>query len=97
MTIRKRIFLTVGWILFSFVLGMSFAIWLAGSSRSSGNRKALSAQAGTLSAVLAGTGCAGLWLPWAAAQGKRRREEREQKTKPAAAKRPSKPSQNNGW
>lgn len=89
MTMRKRILLTVLWILGCFVLGIVLAIAVVSGTGSSRARQARSAQLGSATAVVASIGCAALWLPWAAEQGRRRRAARAQSQQPPAKRRRS--------
>ncbi len=88
MTLKKRILLTVACIFVSFLLGGALAIFLVNRGAASMGSDAKAALAGQVSAVIAGVGCGVLWIPWAAEQGKKRREERERAFK--AASRPKK-------
>ena len=77
MTLKKRIILSVAWLLLCVVIGFAAVIFVATGEGSSADRTARAGLVGTGMGTVVGIGWAGLWLPYAAAMGKQRRAERE--------------------
>jgi hypothetical protein len=76
MTLRKRIQITVAWL----VIGISLAavggfFMVKDAPRREWKQRA--AAAGSFGGLVVAVGCGVIWLPYAAAVGKKRREERE--------------------
>ncbi|MDA0588551.1 MAG: hypothetical protein O2820_11790 [Planctomycetota bacterium] len=90
MTIRKRIQVTVIWL----VVGISLAavggfFLVKDAPRRELNQRA--AAAGSFGGLVVAIGCGVIWLPYAAAVGKKRREERERARKQAKNKKRKRP------
>lgn len=82
MTIRKRIQVTVAWL----VIGISLAavagfFMVKDAPRRERNQRA--SAAGSFGGLVVAAGIGVIWLPYAAAVGKKRREERERARKAA--------------
>lgn len=77
MTTRLALILTGVWTLIV-VVGCVAVIWYATSTTSRSVAAARMGQAGTGCGTIAAIGYGGIWIPWAAAYGKRRRERLEQ-------------------
>lgn len=76
-SLKQRILLSIGWLVLCIVLGVAIIIPVASSGATSRERNQRATMVGGGMGTLASIGWAGLWLPWAAAVGKRRREERQ--------------------
>ena len=75
MTMKNRILLSVAWFVLCVVLGsVGFAVMVNSAPRRQRTERA--SMLGVGAGALVGVGWAGLWLPYAAAIGKQRREER---------------------
>jgi hypothetical protein len=86
MTIRKRIHMTVAWL----IIGISLAavggfFMVKDAPRREWNQRA--SAAGAFGGLVVAVGCGVIWLPYAAAVGKKRREERERARKAKKQKR----------
>ena len=75
MTLKNRILLSVAWFVLCIVFGFATFLFVVNSAPRR-DRDARAAMLGTGLGTVVGIGWAGLWLPYAADIGKKRREER---------------------
>jgi hypothetical protein len=76
-TLKQRIVLSLGWLVLCVVIGFAIIIPVASSGATSRERNERASMVGVGMGTVVGIGWAGLWLPWAAALGRQRRDERE--------------------
>ncbi len=86
MTIRKRILVTLAWIVLGIVVsGAVTAVLLQDVPRRQWNARA--GAAGGFAGLIIAIGCGAIWLPWAAKVGKQKRQEREKRAERRSGKR----------
>jgi hypothetical protein len=76
MTLRKRIQVTVAWLIIGISLAAVAGFFMVKDAPVRERNKRAEA-AGSFGGLVVAAGCGVIWLPYAAAVGKKRREERE--------------------
>jgi hypothetical protein len=85
-SLKNRILLSIAWFILCIVIGTAaFAVMINNSPRR--DRDARASMLGGGMGVLVSIGWAGLWLPYAAEIGKKRREERTRANRKAKKRR----------